>query len=43
MFNNAQDVKRFIRENGIVDKLSELGCEEGDTVRMYGLKFDFYQ
>ena len=23
--------------------LEELGCSEGDTVRMYGLRFDYYK
>ncbi len=35
--------QKFIKENDIVEKLESLGCEEGDTVRMYGLKFDFYK
>ena len=28
---------------GILDKLEELGIQEGDTVRMYGLSFDYYK
>ena len=32
---------RSLRNFGIVDKLREKGCREGDTVRMYGLEFDF--
>ncbi len=35
--------QKFLKENEIVEKLEALGCEEGDTVRMYGLKFDFYK
>ena len=35
--------QKFIKENEIVEKLTELGCEEGDTVRMYGLKFEFFK
>ena len=34
--------QNFIRENGIVEKLKEMGCKEGDTVRMYGHAFDFF-
>ena len=34
--------QNFIRENGIVEKLREMGCREGDTVRMYGHAFDFF-
>ena len=32
--------QKFLKENEILDKLEELGIEEGSTVRMYGLKFD---
>lgn len=34
--------QKFLRSNGIIDQLEELGIEEGDTVKMYGLEFDFY-
>lgn len=27
----------FLKDAGILDKLEELGIQEGDTVRMYGL------
>ena len=33
----------FMRENGILKQLEELGIGEGDTVRMYGLSFDYYK
>ncbi|MCR5785057.1 MAG: GTPase ObgE [Eubacterium sp.] len=35
--------QRFLKENGILDELKELGIEEGDTVRMYSLEFDYYE
>ncbi len=35
--------QRFMKENEILDKLEALGIKEGDTVRMYGLKFDYYK
>ncbi|MBR6238764.1 MAG: GTPase ObgE [Lachnospiraceae bacterium] len=35
--------QKFMKENDILTKLEELGCNEGDTVRMYGLKFDYYK
>ncbi len=35
--------QKFLKENGILSKLEELGIEEGDTVRMYGLSFDYYK
>jgi len=35
--------QNFLKENGILKKLEELGIEEGNTVRMYGLSFDYYK
>ena len=35
--------QRFLKENGILDELEALGIKEGDTVRMYGLSFDYYK
>lgn len=35
--------QKFLREQGILDKLEKLGISEGDTVRMYGLQFDYYK
>lgn len=35
--------QNFMKENGILQQLEELGIEEGDTVRMYGLSFDYYK
>jgi len=35
--------QRFLKEKGILDDLEALGIEEGDTVRMYGLSFDYYK
>ena len=33
----------FLKNNGIIDELEALGIEEGQTVRMYGLSFDYYK
>ena len=33
----------FLKDTGILEQLEELGIQEGDTVRMYGLKFDYYK
>lgn len=33
--------QKFLRTSGIVDELEKLGIEEGDTVSMYGLQFDY--
>ena len=35
--------QKFLDENKIIDRLKELGCREGDTVRLYGHKFDYYE
>ncbi len=35
--------QRFLKENGILEELEKAGIEEGDTVRMYGLEFDYYK
>lgn len=35
--------QRFLKAQGILKELEELGIEEGDTVRMYGLVFDYYK
>ncbi|SEF44826.1 GTP-binding protein [Eubacterium ruminantium] len=32
----------FLKKNGILDMLEELGIEDGDTVKMYGHSFDYY-
>lgn len=35
--------QRFLRENGVLDELKVLGIGEGDTVRLCGLTFDYYE
>ena len=35
--------QNFLKTNGILEKLEELGIQDGDTVRMYGLQFDYYK
>ena len=35
--------QNFLKDSGILEQLEELGIEEGDTVRMYGLSFDYYK
>lgn len=35
--------QKFLRSSGILDELTALGIEDGDTVRMYGLQFDYYK
>lgn len=38
-----QFFQNFLRENGILDQLEELGIQDGDTVRIYNLQFDYYK
>ncbi|TCL58523.1 GTP-binding protein [Kineothrix alysoides] len=35
--------QNFLKENGILEELEALDIKEGDTVRMYGLSFDYYK
>jgi len=35
--------QKFLKETGILDELEKLGIQEGDTVRMYGLAFQYYK
>lgn len=35
--------QRFLKDTGILDDLEKAGIQEGDTVRMYGLTFDYYK
>lgn len=35
--------QKFLKENDILDELEKLGISEGDTVRMYGLSFEYYK
>lgn len=35
--------QNFLKTQGILKELEKLGIEEGDTVRMYGLSFDYYK
>lgn len=35
--------QKFLHASGIIEELEEMGIEEGDTVKMYGLSFDYYK
>lgn len=35
--------QNFLKQTGILEELEALGIQEGDTVRMYGLAFDYYK
>lgn len=38
-----QFFQQFLHKSGIIEELEALGIEEGDTVKMYGLQFDYYK
>ena len=38
-----QFFQKFLKDSGILAELEEADIEEGDTVRMYGLEFDYYK
>ena len=48
-YTNLEDTKGFkffqdfMVKNGIIDELKKLGIEEGDTVRIYGWAFEYYE
>lgn len=35
--------QNFLKNTGILEELEALGIQEGDTVRMYGLSFNYYK
>lgn len=35
--------QNFLKTNGILEQLEALGIQDGDTVRMYGLQFDYFK
>lgn len=41
--NGFQFFQKFLEDNGILEDLKALGAKDGDTVRMYGHSFDYYE
>ena len=35
--------QKFLKDNGMLDQLEELGIKDGDTVRLYGHSFEYYK
>ena len=35
--------QNFLKDTGILNELEQLGITDGDTVKMYGLQFDYYK
>ena len=40
-YSSLQYFQRVLRNTGIIDKLEEMGINEGDVVNIYGFEFDF--
>lgn len=40
-YSSLQYFQKVLRESGVIDKLEELGIQEGDTVELAGFAFDF--
>ena len=40
-YSSLQYFQRVLRSSGIIDRLEEMGIEEGDTVNILGFEFDF--
>ena len=40
---SLQYFQRVLMETGVIDALREAGCQEGDTVDLYDLEFDFVE
>ena len=35
--------QKFLKDTGILKELEELGIQDGDTVQLYELEFDYYK
>lgn len=40
-YSSLQYFQKVLRSSGIIEKLEEMGIQEGDTVNLYGFEFDF--
>ena len=40
-YSSLQYFQRVLRNSGIIDKLEEMGINEGDTVNLLGFEFDY--
>lgn len=40
-YSSLQYFQRVLRQSGIIDRLEEMGVQEGDTVRIYDFEFEF--
>ena len=35
--------QKYLKEKGIIEALEQKGIQEGDTVKIYNLEFDYYK
>lgn len=42
-YESLQYFQRALIKSGVIDRLKAAGIQEGDTVRMYGIEFDFVE
>ena len=42
-YSSLQYFQRVLRSTGIIDKLEEMGINEGDTVNIFDFEFDFVE
>ena len=40
-YESLQYFQRVLRQSGIIDRLEEMGIQEGDTVSILGFEFDY--
>ncbi|MDE5738129.1 MAG: GTPase ObgE [Oscillospiraceae bacterium] len=40
-YSSLQYFQRVLRSSGVIDKLEEMGIQEGDTVNIFGFEFDY--
>ena len=40
-YESLQYFQRVLRSSGIIDKLEEMGIQEGDTVSIFDFEFDY--
>lgn len=41
-FDSLSYFQRVLRTRGVIDKLKELGLSDGDTVKIYGVEFEYF-
>ena len=42
-YSSLQYFQRVLRSTGIIDRLEALGINEGDTVDIFGFRFEFIE